>query len=195
MQFRDFAENLLGSKVKIKIIRRLLSDEAITSERELAKLIGVSHVAVNKTLKELHDANLISPMRIGTATVWQLNKKSYAYAFLTQFIYKIQSNPLEELKEDIKSHFGNSNAVKIMVYGSVAEGRELPNSDIDIFILVENEQNRKQLNDHSSYTQQHYISKYGSKLSLNIFTSKDLVHQKNKKFLENVLKGIVVLEK
>ncbi|MBS3082858.1 helix-turn-helix transcriptional regulator [Candidatus Pacearchaeota archaeon] len=63
MQFHNFAENLLGSRVKIKLVRQLLLEEAITSERDLAKLLGISHTAVSKTLKELHEFNLVSPMR------------------------------------------------------------------------------------------------------------------------------------
>ncbi len=65
MQFRDFAENLLASKVKIKPLRVLLGEETITSERELAKLIGVSHGAVNKAMKDFYELNLVVPLRAG----------------------------------------------------------------------------------------------------------------------------------
>jgi len=199
MQFREFAENLLGSRVKVKLLRILLSEETITSERELAKMIGVSHGAVNRALKELHDQNLITPMRVGNVMAWQLNKGSYAYNFLKDFVNVLKKPPFDKLKTmlsglDNKDDF---TIKKVVIYGSVAEGRELPNSDIDLFIAVENEKERK--NEHLlnwlSFLNQSCIMMFGNKLSPNIFTRKDIENSKNKKFLENIRKGIVIFER
>lgn len=196
MQFREFAENLLGSRVKVKLIRFLLSEEAITSEREIAQLIGISHAAVNRALKDLHELNLINPMRVGNVTVWQLNKQSYAYGFLTNFFYKVKTSPLEQLKTDIKAHLGYRQKVKkAVIYGSVAEGRELPNSDIDLFILVEDEKERKDVMSFLPSLSNNCLQSYGNKLSPNIFTCEDYSNPKNKKFLESVSRGITVFEK
>ena len=103
MQFRDFEEELLGSKVKVKLLKYIISEEAITSEREIAKLINVSHGAANKTLKMFHDLNLITPMRIGNVIVWNLNKNSYAYQFLLNFFSNIKNReqPIKHLKSEI----------------------------------------------------------------------------------------------
>ncbi len=200
MQFREFAEKLLGSKVKVKLLRILFSEEAITSERELAKLIGVSHGAVNRALKELNDQNIIAPMRVGNVTAWHLNKGSYGYKLLSDFPNAIKENPLEKLKtmlSELDNKIHEFTVKKAVIYGSVAEGRELPNSDIDLFIVVENEKERK--NEHLlnwlSFLNQSYITMFGNKLSPNIFTYKDLTNPKNKKFLENVNKGIVLFER
>src|SRR3989338_5794492 len=103
MQFKDFAESLLGSKVKIKILRILLSEETITSERELAKMLGVSHGAVNKAMKDFYELNLVSPLRIGNVNAWQLNKDSLAFSRLDKKFFF----PLEELKEWIKSYLAH----------------------------------------------------------------------------------------
>ncbi|HLC68588.1 MAG TPA: nucleotidyltransferase domain-containing protein [Candidatus Bilamarchaeaceae archaeon] len=208
MQFRDFAENLLGSKVKIKILRRLLTDETITSERELARLIGVSPGAANRVLKELHEANLISPLRVGAATVWQLNKVSYAYVFLTKFAEKIKTTPLVDLKKMIENYLQHGwrdyivrarlpepVIQKAVIFGSIAEGTELFSSDIDLFVLVENKQERQKADVYLTYLGNYVIAEYGNRLSLHIFTHKDLQNPKNKKFLENVKKGMVVFEK
>lgn len=194
MQFREFAESLLGSKVKIKLIEHLLTEESISGEREVAKRIGISHAAVNKTLKDFYDLNLIKPMRVGNVKIWNLNKESYAYNFLKgSFESSIKTSPLEHLKSTISSHLNYLEIVKkVVIFGSIAEGRELPSSDIDLFILVESEKERKDILPHVLSLNERCLRLYGNKLSYHIFTSKDMLNPKHKKFLENVNRGIKV---
>ncbi len=196
MKFREFAESLLGSKVKIKLIRHLLSEEAITSEREIASLIGVSHNAVNKALKELSELNFISPMRVGGATVWQLNKNSYAYMLLKDFTTFIRISPIESLKSMIKEQLSKSNISikKAIIFGSIAEGKEIYGSDIDLFILVENKNDREKVSDFFKFIFETLsIQIFGNKISLNVMTPREYSNPKNKKFIENVNKGIIVM--
>lgn len=194
MQFRDFAENLLGSKIKIKLLRRLLSDETIISEREMAKLVGASPGAVNTILKEFHTMNLVSPLRVGNSTVWQLNKESYAYLFILDFQNKIKSSPFLELKTDISAwlFFG---VQKMAIFGSISNGSDLPSSDIDLFVLVDGEKERKIALKIMVDLANRCIRKYGNKLSPVILTVADYKSSKNKKLLEEISKGMVVFER
>ncbi len=215
MQFRNFAENLLGSKVKIKLLEHLASEWTITSEREIARLIGISPGAVNKTLKEFQNLNLINPMKVGNATVWRMNEKSYAYSYLTGFFDKLKNKetPLSDLIETIKDNFPEKDLVaeekgfkisfsitkikikKVILFGSVAEGREIPESDIDLFILVENEKDREAALSAIDNLNIACLKRYGNKLNAHIFTERDMKNPKHKKFLENVMKGIRVIER
>lgn len=193
MQFHEFAESLFGSKVKIKLIRHLLREEAVRGEREVAKLIRVSHSAVNKALKDFSDLNLVKPMRVGDVKIWHLNKESYAYNFVMSFPHWIKKSTIEDLKSTVSSYLGHLSSVKkVVIFGSVAEGRELPNSDIDLFILVEKEKNRKEVLNSVSSLSERCLRYYGNKLSPQIFTYKDLKKTRNKKFFKNVEKGIKV---
>ena len=192
MQFRRFAENLLGSKVKVKILYHILREETITSERELAKMIGISHGAVNKVLKDFHDLNLVTPLRIGNVNAWQINKESFAYSFISKEIF----SPLDRLKQEIKASLGHLTFVKkVVIYGSVAEGEELPSSDIDLFILVDKEEHKKSILSYLSDLTTKCIRLFGNKVSPNIFTDKDMKSKRNKKLLENISRGIIVLDR
>jgi len=195
MQFREFAEQLLGSKVKIKLLRYIISEEAITSEREIAKLIGVSPAAVNKTLKEFYNLNLITPMRVGNVLVWQLNKDSYACNYIQFFFSKIKNReqPIQDLIRRVGSLTQLNFVKEVIIFGSIAERRELPNSDIDLFVLVEDEKGRKNISERIDILNNDCLRLYGNKLDSHIFTAKDKFNSRNKKFLENVNKGIIVL--
>lgn len=194
MKFRDFAEDLFGSRIKMKILRLVIGEETITSERELAKMIGISHGAVNKAMKEFHDINLVTPLRIGNTIAWQINKESFAY----EYIYNLKTifSPLEHLKALIKNSLQHLGAVKkIVIYGSVADSKELPNSDIDIFILVKKEGDKKIILPNISDLSNICIKNFGNKISPNIFTEKDAKSKRNQRLMENISRGILVFER
>jgi len=196
MQFHDFAETLLGSKVKVKLIRHLVREEGISGERETAKRIGVSHSAVNKTLEELFELNLVRPVRAGNVKIWYLNKESYAYEFLQSFYSSIGYSALEQLKKTIEDYLKYLSEVrKAVIFGSIAEGNELSNSDVDLFVLVDSEDGRKRVQPQISSLNELCLKRYGNPLSPHIFTSRELSSPKNKKFLESVSKGITVMER
>lgn len=199
MQFHDFAENLLGTRVKIKVLRKLLTEKFLPSERELATLVGVSHTAAIRALKDFQAANLISPLRVGSSVTWRLNEQSYAYEFLSNIIEGMKTSPLNHLRKMLQSELEGIRIkdkimlIKAIIFGSITEGREMPNSDIDLFILVGAEEDRKHLlNSTFPVTGLLVQETYGNKLSPQIFTMKDYTDPKNKKFLENVNKGLVV---
>lgn len=194
MKFRDFAEDLLGSRIKMKILRLLVSEETITSERELAKMMGISHGAVNKAMKDFHDINLVTPLRIGNTMAWQINKESFAYAYVHSLAAIF--SPLEHLKALIKDSLQHLGPVKkVVIYGSIANGRELPGSDVDVFVLVKKEEDKKNVLANISDLGNICIKKFGNKISPNLFTEKDIKSKRNKKLMENIEKGVVVFER
>lgn len=196
MQFHEFAERLLGSKVKIKILRQLLTEESLPGEREAAKRMGISHVAVNKALAELHDLNLVNPIRAGNVKIWHLNKDSYAHALLNDFAHKIGERPLVHLKRTILDAFSRApQAVKITLFGSVAEGRETPESDIDLLIVVANEKGKREIEGTISSLNETCLKLYGNPISAHVFTQKELKKPLHRKLLEAVSKGILLLER
>lgn len=180
------------------MLRHILKEETVTSERELAKIIGVSHGAVNKALKDFHDLNLVSPLRIGNSLAWQLNKQSYAYRLLQNFIHEIKATPLDNLKMKVQTYLSARPRLReAIIYGSIAEGKDIPGSDIDLFILVEDEKERKDIVHALSSLNSECLNLYGNKISPSIFTVYEYrnPHAKNKTFLENVKKGIRVIER
>ena len=80
------AKQVFGSTLKRKILRFLFQDQEPISERELSRVLGVSHTAVNKAMKQLLDLNIVKGKTVGTAMVWELNKKSFAYPHVKAFL-------------------------------------------------------------------------------------------------------------
>ena len=195
MKFRNFAEKLLGSKTKVNVLSYLLLSEIPLSEREMSKYVGASNTAVSKILKEFHELNLISPIRIGNSLTWKLNRESYAYQSLdNSFKWLSKNKPLEHLKDTILQNFcGYSGIKRLVIFGSIAKGTEEFNSDIDLFILVDNEQSKKDVIKFAPDFSEKCLKYFGNIASIFVFTDSELEKKENQHIKSKIKGGILVI--
>lgn len=199
MRFRNFPELVLGSKTKLRVLLHLLAEPSMpTSEREVAKLIGTSHTAVNKVMKDFYDAHLVTPMKVGNVNAWKLNEKSYAYGAISDLKMMATAPPIKRLKDDIMRYLGaRPNIKRVVIFGSIAEGTESPASDIDLLLVVDvdTEETQLQLKEPLMKLGEVCINFYGNNLSPRIATIKDVESSEHKKspFSKILQKGIVVI--
>jgi DNA-binding GntR family transcriptional regulator len=65
MIFHSSPVSFLFSPVKLKIAEFVVQNEFSMSERELSRLLGVSHMSVNRTMRELEAMNAVGKVRVG----------------------------------------------------------------------------------------------------------------------------------
>jgi predicted nucleotidyltransferase len=185
---------MINSVAKINIIRHLMKYETPMSEREIASVIKIPHTSVNRTLKELALYNLVSYSVAGSTHLWKLNKNSYGYATLSETIKNISAleSPLKSLKIMILKSLPPKLVKRIVLYGSVAKGMEAPNSDIDLFILVGNEMNKKKVQNVVDDLSIKCLDAYGNRLEAYILTDKEWAQKKDLSVLHEVEKGIKI---
>lgn len=193
MQFREFTRKALGSQGRVEVLLYLLKNRTPTSEREIARILGMSHTSVNKIMKDFYDINLVAPMRVGDAQAWRLNEGSYAYSALQDLKKLAEQPPIEHLKENIGKALIKYPVLKAAVFGSLAEGRETPSSDIDLFVVIENEEARKPVLEKLTKLADICMQAYGNALSLTVMTIKETTSLKNQKLVEAARKGISVI--
>ncbi len=192
MIFRDFATRWLGSRSKIKIALFMLSGGGPAGEREIAKAVGISHVAASKALKEMESVNFLRKARIGNVNVWSLNERGYAYLEAKNLEQLAKNPPLAHLRKRLEEHFGEGYAYakKVMLFGSIAEGAEKDTSDIDLFILVGKEADKKAVMKRALEVSGPFREFYGNSISPIIMTEKEA--GKNQKLVQNISRGIVI---
>ncbi len=154
MIFRNFAERLLGSKAKVKLLSHILAPYADgqyfalppSSEREFAKLVGLSHTAVQKSFQDFYDANLVHPANVGNSKMWVINPESYAFQALVKqpLPADLFRRPPALLLQSLiriafSEEFNSKEVAQVVIYGSVANKTETPSSDIDLLIMVSTE--------------------------------------------------------
>ncbi len=197
MQFHSSVADVLKSEMKLKMVKFLLNHEASMSEREIASVLKISHMSVNRTMQELAAMNFVQYSRVGKAHLWRVNRNSYAHGSLKQLVeaLKIVSDPVAELKKIILSCLPVSLVKKIILFGSIAQNKGKPNSDIDLFILVKNANDQKKIEESIEQLSTQCLEVFGNRLSPYILTEGQLKQKKNLKIIVEINQGIVIYPK
>lgn len=137
MKYRNYLENLFGSKVKIKLIRTLhkFKEKSFTIS-ELSRDSNVTRQGIMKVLDDLYGMNVIKIERIGNSIVIRLNRNEFAENLLK--IYDLEKNTLNDLIALIRSYFKDKKIINIALFGSIARGEERFDSDVDLLIITNN---------------------------------------------------------
>jgi len=194
MKFHISLLDVLNSKTKVKIIKFLLTHEASMSEREIASILKISHMSVNRTMRELADMNFVDFVTIGKAHLWKVNSKSYAFKVLSVLIKGVSfiKEPLEDLKNTLLINLPKTLIRRAVLFGSVAKGLENTNSDIDVFILVKNKRSKEVLEFSIEKLSNICFEVYGNRLAPYILTEQEMKQKKNLRIISEVDKGIQI---
>jgi predicted nucleotidyltransferase len=182
----------LDSKTKQKIIGFLLKHEALMSEREIAAVSGVSHMSINRIMRELAKTNFVHFVRAGRAHLWRVNRASYAFHVFSGLFTALSQNTtsLEDLKRTILDKLPLSSIENLILFGSIATGKERFDSDIDLFIQVKDESKKQEIAQAVEGLALLCLEKYGNPLSPYILTEKEWKERGNLKLAEKIKKGI-----
>ena len=194
MRFSNSPLDVLSSKTKIKIIKFLLTHQAQMSEREIASILKVSHMSVNRAMRELAEFNFVNFITIGKAHLWSVNRKSYAFKVLSEMIKGVSSitDPLADLKKTIWKNLPKNLIKKMVLFGSVAKGQERPNSDIDIFVLVKNGAAKKKIESSMDKLSNLCLEIFGNRLAPYVLTEQEMKEKKNLKIISEINKCIQI---
>lgn len=189
MLFSKYLETLLGSKVKIKMLRAFYRFPTKTfTSRELAKHIKVSHTAVLKSLGDLQGMNILKIESHGTSNLITINQDSFAYSDLKK-IFDFEQHTLEYLKEEFKIIF--SKAKIIILFGSVAQRKEKFNSDVDLLIVTKN---KSWTESAIAANQETFSKRFGNVLSAHIMTENEFKRKRNTPFVKDLLQNHILIK-
>jgi len=194
MKFNSSLIDILNSKTKLKIARFLLTHEATMSEREIAAILKVSHMSINRTMRELSEVNFVAFFTIGKAHLWRVNRKSYSFRILSEFINGISriKGPVDDLKDVILTTIPKHLIREVVLFGSIAKGAEKTDSDIDVFFLVKDSVAKEKLDPALDTLSTICLETYGNRLSPYILTEQEAKNNARQKFLSEISKGIKI---
>lgn len=192
MEFHKSLLDIIDSKTKLKIVKFLINYESNMSEREISSILSVSHMSVNRIMRDLSAINFVHCVSIGTAYLWKVNRKSYAYKGLKTFIETISKidDPLKDLKTTILQSLPKDSIIKVILFGSIAKATEQTNSDIDLFVLVATKKLKEKIRVILEKLTILCLDKYGNVLSPYILTKIELENKKNLAVIKEIGKGI-----
>jgi predicted nucleotidyltransferase len=173
-------------------MRFLINHTAPMSEREIASVLNVSHMSVNRAMRELAEANFVDNTVVGRTHIWKVNRKSYVYGTLSKIIKTMNATlaPIEDLKQTLLKNLPIDMTKKIILFGSVSKRTEEPNSDIDLFILVKLQKYKEAIEPYIEKLALTCLDRYGNVLSPYVLTEKDMKQKKSLNLIRDIRSGI-----
>jgi len=190
MLFHDYLEMLLGSKVKIKVLRTLWKYRGKEfTIRELAKFLGISHTGVKKVLDDLEKTNVIRVRTLGRSYAFKLNENSYG-AGMVEKVFDMEGRTLLELKAMIKERLTSPSIASAVLYGSILEGKEMPRSDIDLLIVTKE---REKVEEVVVELQKEASERFGNSISAYYIGEEDLRRKREESPIKQALQNHVLI--
>lgn len=190
MIFHEYLETLFGSRVKIKILRTLWRYRGKEfTIRELAKFLGVSHTGIGKALNDLEKTNAVIVRTVGKSYAFRLNAKSYVASIIGK-VFEAEDTTFSKLLETIRKGLEPTAVVSAVLFGSVAEGREIPRSDIDVFIVTNHKEKVEEM---IGKLQAVVSEKFGNAISAYYISEEDFRKRRGEPLIKQVLRKHVLV--
>lgn len=193
MKFREPLDDILGRRVKVRILRCLTLKGVELSGRELAEETDISPMGIHNALKGLVYAHIILERRAGRALLFKLNQENYLVQAMLKPLFEKEAALLKFALDALLKKI-QLPIVSLILYGSLAQKRETSRSDIDLLVIV-SPKNKIKIEESFDKISSSFLSKYGRTISPYIITIKEFQNKYRKRlpFIVEVVKtGIVI---
>lgn len=189
MKLHHSLDDIFGSKSKVRVLRLLFRyPEREFTEREIAKMIGMSQNTVNITLAELRKTNILTFRRIGRANTYLVNRKSVLFPFLEN-IFEGEKNIKNDMIKKLKS--ATRPFLSCILFGSFAQDTEDHGSDLDLIIIVK-DKIKAQVT--LEKLKEDMLRDYNIPVSIVLLTPKELINKWNTPYMKDARKNHVIIK-
>ena len=122
----------LFPRTRSDIFRELFRSDEGLHLRELERRTGVNSRHLLRELRSLHSAGILASRRVGNQVLYRFDRDCPIYEDLLSIIRKTVG--IADALRDVLEAYGD--AIELAyIFGSVAEGKERPDSDIDLMMV------------------------------------------------------------
>lgn len=196
MQFSNMIEKIMSQPTKIKILRFLVLYKPEMTGRELARFCSVSHMQVYRIMQELELQGIATKIRVGKSNLFKLNEKNIIVKMFLKDIFEKEKNLLKIILGDVLYKVENK-ILSATVFGSVAEGKERPNSDVDICVLVKDKNVVKEVKKELAGIEVEFYEQTGNRLSPIVLSRNEFQRKSstNKALYSKIIMGKTIVGK
>lgn len=135
MRFHEALDDILSSRIKVRILRLFSRTKGSFSGREVARLIDYSHNPTIQALKELELQGLLKKRSVGASNEYTINEDHLLVGGMLLGAFDVERNALLEIVKIFKRQIGKD-FERAIIFGSVARGEERLDSDVDVLIII-----------------------------------------------------------
>ena len=172
MKWNDALDEILGSKLKIRVLRHLSRGPGPYTGRELARASGYSHTQAYKALAELETLGVITRQHAGTSYLYSLDKGSYIVSHILLPAIEAERRLIAELAGRFYAGLGQG-LISVVLFGSVARREDDPDSDIDLILVARDGSDTDSLEKTASELCLEAAVEFGGSVSAFVFTESE----------------------
>lgn len=194
MKYKNFVDDILGQKTKVKILRYLVTHTEEQSGRRVAMEAGVNHWQCHKVLQELYKQGILTMKCAGNTYLFSLRRNQYIVKKAIIPLFSAESgladNLIHDLKDVIIKISGKDYILSIVLFGSIPAGKGKTHSDIDFLVLVGDRADTQGIHEKISTKNDYFMDTYGNTLSPYVIRKSEFLKRyKNRdRLIENIIK-------
>ena len=137
-------EHILGAKSKVAALRVLINSKIGFSGSSVAKRAGMGLLAIQNALADLEGLGLVGVERGSVEHRYRLNFKHHLVVHGLRALFEAERGMVKALARDLRPLL-EGRVVCAGLFGSFAQGRAKPGSDIDLLVIVETLKERERV--------------------------------------------------
>jgi predicted nucleotidyltransferase len=190
MKLHDLLDDIADSKSKVRILRVLFRFPGREfTEREMARMIGMSPNTVNLALNDLRRTNLFLYKRLGRTHAYRCNPESVLFSPLAD-LFKAESHVWEGMLDYLRDELKGIGTC--ILFGSFARSEEGFDSDLDLLVVTGA---RHEAESRLARISDALLSGYSVTLAPIIMTHSEFEGKKQKGFIREALSdGMMLVE-
>jgi len=196
MRLHQPLDDIFDRKSKLKIVRCLIQNGLELNGRQIASEIQMNPAACHNALKELATSGLLQMRNVGKNHLYRVNTQNYLITEVLAPLFKKEQQLFDKILQFIKSKI-RTPFMSLVLFGSMANATETMTSDLDLFVLVGQDEQKEQLQiefDDLSFDLQIY-STVLSPYILTVFEFHQKFKSRNKFVLEILKTGKLIAGK
>ena len=180
MRFHKPLSDILGSRIKIDVLRLLSRTRSDHTGREIAGIIGYSHNATRSALEDLEQSGLVIHRQAGRANLYTLDEDNIVFTDILSSAFLVEDHLLGEVVSIISKWIG-SDLISIVLYGSVARSEEGQASDIDVVVVLKDGADPDSKEEAIADASIEVVRRFGNKLSPILVTESQFERKRRSK--------------
>jgi predicted nucleotidyltransferase len=137
-------EQALGAKSKVAALRVLINSKIGFSGSSVAKRAGMGLLAIQNALADLEGLGLVEVERGSVEHRYRLNFKHHLVVHGLRALFEAERGMMKALARELRPLL-EDHVVGAGLFGSFAQGRAVPGSDIDLLVIVETLKERERV--------------------------------------------------
>jgi predicted nucleotidyltransferase len=182
--------DLLNSRAKQSVLKFVLFPGFKDTAKGVSQLARVPLMTAHRVLRSYEDAGLVKSRDVGNSIEWSLNEDGYAYKALAPLYKTLFKAPvaLDKMKEVIKEDLQKRMVLEAKLFGSMARGDYDENSDIDLLVVVDSMEDKKNFEKHDDKLRDTIYGLFGRHLACYVNTKAEFQRKKKLAVMKNIAK-------